>query len=88
MTDDLGPLKRLTHDIHAGAPETAVAGVFRPDIFSHDAQENMLLIEAFRAGMQDFLRRPVSSADLAGLLDRLLAPARASRCDWARSSAF
>ena len=75
MHADLEPLKTLTHEIRHSAPETAVVGVFRPDIFSHEAQESVLLIDAVRAGVRDFLRRPPSSADLEALLDRLLVAA-------------
>jgi pilus assembly protein CpaE len=75
MQADLAPLKTLAREIQLGAPETAVVGVFRPDIFSHEAQESVLLIDAVRAGVRDFLRRPPSSADLEALLERLLGAA-------------
>ena len=48
-----------------------MAGVFRPDGFEPDVPESTVLIQALRAGVKDFLRRPVSSSELAELLRRL-----------------
>ncbi len=72
---DLSALKNLARDVQISAPETAVVGVFRPGALVNEAHENALLIEAYRCGVRDFLRRPVSSSDLSDLLDRILATA-------------
>jgi len=76
MEGDFGPLKHFAREIYISAPETAVVGVFRPEVFATESRENSLLIEAFRAGVKDFIRRPVSSSDISDLLDRLLTPVR------------
>jgi pilus assembly protein CpaE len=71
MGGDLRALKALADDLNNSSPETTLAAVFAPQIFGHDVSESAILIEAIRAGMQDFLRRPLSRADLEQLLERL-----------------
>jgi pilus assembly protein CpaE len=71
MTKDLRALKTFADEAAAAAPETNLAAAFSPELFGPDVSESAILIEAIRAGMQDFLRRPVSRADLEQLLDRL-----------------
>jgi pilus assembly protein CpaE len=71
MGRDLRALKVFAEEVTAGSPETSLAAVFAPDLFGPDVSESALLIEAVRVGMQDFLRRPVSRADLEEVLERL-----------------
>jgi pilus assembly protein CpaE len=71
MTSDLRLLKSFSEEVAVCSPETMVAAVFRPDVFGHDVSESSVIIEAIRAGVRDFLRRPISSHDLKQLLDRL-----------------
>src|SRR5262245_42478215 len=71
MGGDLRALKALADDLNKSSPETTLAAVFAPQIFGADVSESAILIEAIRAGMQDFLRRPLSRADLEQLLERL-----------------
>lgn len=71
MTTDLRALKTFAEEVAVGSPETAIAAVFRPDVFGSDVSESAILIEALRSGVRDFLRRPVSSHDLGQLLARL-----------------
>lgn len=71
MTADLASLRLFADELAATALSLPVAAVFHPSIFGHDVSESAIMIEAIRAGMRDFLRRPLSSADLEQLLDRL-----------------
>jgi pilus assembly protein CpaE len=71
MSSDLRALKVFAEDAAKASPETNLAAVFSADLFGHDVSESAILIEAIRAGMQDFLRRPVSRADLEQLMERL-----------------
>jgi pilus assembly protein CpaE len=71
MDHDLRTLKAFADEVTVESPETGVIGVFRPEIFGPEVSESLILIEALRAGVRDFLRRPVSSADLEQLLTRL-----------------
>jgi pilus assembly protein CpaE len=72
MTRDLRALKGFAEEVAVCSPETVVAAVYAPDIFGPDVSESAILIEAMRAGVRDFLRRPLSSTDLRGMLERLL----------------
>jgi pilus assembly protein CpaE len=70
MTTDLRALKTFAEELAVVSPDTAIGAVFRPEIFGHDVSESAILIEALRAGVRDFLRRPISSRDLQQLLER------------------
>ncbi|QDU98841.1 AAA family ATPase [Lignipirellula cremea] len=67
MTADLEGLRNFAREVADDAP---VAAVFRPETFDADVSESTIIIGAIRAGVKDFLRRPVSSAELGELLTR------------------
>jgi pilus assembly protein CpaE len=71
MGTDMRPLQAFAQESAVLSPETTVAAVFRPDGFGPEVAESAALIEAIRAGVKDFLRRPVSSSELAELLRRI-----------------
>jgi pilus assembly protein CpaE len=71
MGTDVRPLQAFAEEAAYVSPETTVAGVFRPDGFEPDVAESTILIQAIRGGVKDFLRRPVSSSELAELLRRV-----------------
>ena len=71
MGGDVRPLRGFAEEVAVISPETTVAAVFRPDVFGQDVSESALFIEAIRAGVKDFLRRPVSSSEVAELLRRI-----------------
>jgi pilus assembly protein CpaE len=70
MSKDLRSLKAFAEEVGKASPETTLAAIFSPDLFGHDVSESAILIEAIRAGMQDFLRRPLSRTDVQQLLER------------------
>jgi pilus assembly protein CpaE len=70
MGRNMAALKSVTREIVAIAPGSTVAAVFRPDVFGNDVSESAIVIEALRAGVKDFLRRPVSTGELEQLLER------------------
>src|ERR1700680_2274004 len=78
MTPDLAPLRAFADELAAASPETRLVGAFKPEIFAHEVSESAVLIEALRAGVRDFLRRPLSAVDLGQLLDRLFRQAAES----------
>ncbi|MFM7037593.1 MAG: CpaE family protein [Planctomycetaceae bacterium] len=59
---------RLSRELGAVVPAIPVVAVFRPGELMDGASESGVLIEAMRGGVRDFLRRPVSSAELRQLL--------------------
>ena len=72
ISPDLRALKVFADELAAVSPETALAGAILPEIHAGEISESALLLGAVRAGVKDFLRRPVSSTELADLLGRAL----------------
>ena len=64
-------LKQFAAEITAASPQTVVAVVYHPDAFGANYSESALFLESLRTGVRDCFRRPLSSADLEQLLDRL-----------------
>lgn len=73
MGVDWQELKQLAREMNAAAPGTAVVGVYRQGAVDSEIGESAALIESIRAGVQDFIRRPVSSKDLDQLFERIAA---------------
>jgi pilus assembly protein CpaE len=74
----LAPFGDLPADVSKLARELAslehpvpVAAILPPHGFGHEAQESNILIQAMRAGVRDFLRRPISTTELRTLLENL-----------------
>jgi len=72
MGRDTSVLKGFAEESAVASPETVVVAMFSPQVFGPDVSESAILIEAIRAGVKDFLRRPVSSTELEQLLARLM----------------
>ena len=70
MNPDLSELREFALEIAGDAPHATISAVFRPELFDVDTNESEVIIDAMRAGVKDFLRRPISSAELADLLLR------------------
>ncbi len=64
-------LRSFAEDVKACAAGTAVAALYRTDGVSTQESNPALFIEAMRADVQDFLRRPLATGELQQLLDRL-----------------
>ena len=78
IDSDVSDILPLIADLRELAPEAAIAGAYRPDRLSNGTGEGSTLIPLFRAEVRDFLRRPVSTTELRGVLDRLFATRVAS----------
>lgn len=70
LTADLRGIKHFAEEISIGAPDAAVIGVYRKDALRGDESEGAIFIAAFRARVQDFLRRPLSATELQQVIDR------------------
>jgi pilus assembly protein CpaE len=70
FTENPKELSTLVSQVRKSAPQTPVAAILRPEGFPETVNESSVLIEAMRAGVCDFLRRPLSTADLSRLLQR------------------
>lgn len=73
LTGDMLALRSLCEELRIASSETVLVCAFRGEVFPPDVAESAVLIEALRYGIADFVRRPVSSADMAQLFDRFLA---------------
>jgi pilus assembly protein CpaE len=75
MTPDMAELKAVSAEIRAACPETSIVAAWQPDAFPRDVWEKTsqgaIFVDGIRAGVSDFLRRPLSSGDLRQLLVRL-----------------
>lgn len=67
---NLSALKAFADELVASAPTAALVAVFRPEVIGNDVSEGAVLIEAIRCGVKDFLRRPISTAELDQILYR------------------
>lgn len=72
MESDPRSLKTFAEEIEAGSPGTIVVALYRPEHLGFGESEHSVLIEAMRAQVRDFLRRPLAAAELQQLLDRSL----------------
>lgn len=72
LMDDLGALKSLSAELAAVTPGAFLAGLYHVSVGDKpDADQRF--VGATRAGLRDFVRRPVSSVELAELLERCTA---------------
>ena len=71
LSEDMATLRSLASEIRAVAPHTKLVAAFRSETFSPETSESVLMIQAIRSGVQDFLRRPVALQDLAELLEQI-----------------
>jgi len=71
---DFRALKTFAQEAAVAAPDTTLAAVFSPELLEGDVSESAVMIEAIRAGVRDFLRRPLSSAEVEQLLTRIAKP--------------
>ncbi len=70
VTADLTALKTLVDEMNIASPNTSVVAVFHPTVFGRGISESAFIIDAIRAGVKDFLRRPISTGDVDQFLDR------------------
>lgn len=71
LTDDLPRLRSLSAELQAVAPRMKLVAAFRSEDFPPETSESVLMIQAIRAGIQDFLRRPIALQDLSELFERI-----------------
>jgi pilus assembly protein CpaE len=64
-------LRSLAAELQAVAPRMKLVAAFRSEDFPPETSESVLMIQAIRAGIQDFLRRPIALQDLSELFERI-----------------
>lgn len=85
MGSDPRTLRDFTEELAGAAPEAVVAALYKGDALE---ASGALVIGALRARVQDFLRRPLSTAELQQLLERLVLPARRAPAPTGKVVAF
>lgn len=70
MPEDMRQVTSFVEELGVCCPAARAIVVFRPTSFGPHVSEGQILIEAIRAGVQDFLRRPISATDLDQFIDR------------------
>lgn len=77
---ELGPsldqVRVLVDEIAASSPASSIVGLISPEHVTPDRSESTLMMQSLRVGVQDFIRRPVSSRDLEQMLARRMTPRR------------
>lgn len=73
---DPAPLARLSEELRGVDHPPVIVAVYRPQGFEGDGDLSARFVELLRAGVRDFLSRPLSTTDLRALLTREL-PERA-----------
>lgn len=71
----VGGLDATVEELRLAVPGAAIVALLDSRRFDSGDAESAFLVEATRAGLRDFLRRPLSSAELAACLRRLTAGA-------------
>ena len=69
--DKLSEISNLARELSTASPPIPLVAIFRPYGFGDDVSESSVLIDALRAGVRDFLRRPVSTTELRTLIENL-----------------
>ncbi|MEP3482664.1 MAG: AAA family ATPase [Fuerstiella sp.] len=69
--EDHDQVGQVARELQTANPPIPVVGVFRPNGFGDNVSESAVLIESMRAGVKDFLRRPVSTTEFRTLLETI-----------------
>jgi pilus assembly protein CpaE len=75
--DDPRDVAKVAKELSMMSPAVPVAAIFRPNGFRDNVSESSVLIDSLRAGVRDFLRRPVSTTELRTLIDNIAQNAEA-----------
>jgi len=68
ITENPKDLTDVVSQVRSASPHSRVAAILRPEGFPENVNESAVLIDAMRSGVCDFLRRPLSTADLSRLV--------------------
>jgi pilus assembly protein CpaE len=68
---DVAEVRAFAEEVSVVSPDTAVVAAYSRRTFSDAEVESAAIIDALRARVQDFLRRPLSSGELEQLVMRL-----------------
>lgn len=78
MPHDVEKLRAVVAEFGVVSPQSVIIGAISAGVFASGEEESAYLIQALRSHVRDFLRRPISSMELRGCLDRSLGGAPTS----------
>ena len=78
----------LVEEIAANSPESSIVGLTGSEGSGPESSEGATMMRALRIGVEDFIRRPVSSRDLQQVLSRRMTPRRAELAKLGRVISF
>ncbi len=84
MGADPAAVRSVASDVAAGSPGSLVVAAYRPQDMGQDERSAAVLIDVMRASVRDFLRRPVSADEVAGILRRHFEAAASRRAGMGR----
>ncbi|MEM1227809.1 MAG: AAA family ATPase [Planctomycetota bacterium] len=85
---DIQSLHVLIEELAACSPSSIIVGLMQMDRLASGGGESALMIQALRLGVEDFIRRPISSRDLEQLLARRLSSRRSDPAQIGLTVAF
>ena len=88
LTGEMRSLGAVADELTASSPDSSIVAVFQPDQLPPNVAESTVMIQALRLGVEDFIRRPISSRDLEQLLVRRLQRRDRSPQDVGRTVTF
>ena len=86
--EDFETLRALVDEAIAAVPEASIIGVYNADRLPGSMNESTTMMRALRLGVEDFVRRPVASSDLAQVLQQRLSPRRKQHSALGRMISF
>lgn len=70
LGDKTQEVQAFTRDVTHVSPGSVVVGAYRVDGAAESTDDGQLVVGAMRCGVRDFLRRPISSNEFEGVIER------------------
>lgn len=88
LEQDVAPIARLARELLSADHPPVVVAIYRTQEFDGDEQLSSRFVELLRAGVRDFISRPLTTPDLRSLLHRELPATAPSRSAVGRVISF
>ncbi len=76
LGQNLDQIRVLVEEVTANSPGSSIVGLVPTERLATGVSESTLMMQAIGVGVEDFIRRPVSSRDLEQMLSRRMTPRR------------
>lgn len=88
IAEDFDSVKTIVNETLAAVPNAAILGVYDASRLTTNVSESTLMLQSLRLGVEDFLRRPIASADFVQVLQNRLSPRRAMSGELGKIASF